>query len=171
MRKKKNKLYKNAQYSNCDKKWCDYRNYKNKYKKEIESKQYQFIQKKLDKVRNDSKGTWKVLKSLYNNQSEEISEIEVSGVKIEEKEKIANEFNEFLVNSIEEINQSIPFAAFDRNLHINCENVFNLKTIDVNDLYRHLRSMNNKKDNYGISADILIDALPEIGSIFCGHNQ
>lgn len=46
MRRKKNELYKIAQYTRSDDKWLEYRKYKNDYKNKIELKQYQVVQKK-----------------------------------------------------------------------------------------------------------------------------
>lgn len=77
MRLEKNRFYNVAQYTVNDpetakKRWHEYRCYKNDYKNMIQNKKYQHNQKRLSKVKGDQKGTWKVLNSILNKQSDEI---------------------------------------------------------------------------------------------------
>lgn len=130
MRKKKNILYKVAQHTGNDAKWMEYRQYKNEYKNKIEIKQYQSIQNQLNKVQNDTKGTWKVLKSIYSDGRNEIDCIEVNNQKIEDKNEIANELNKFFVDSIDDICRKIPFELFDFQFDTQIETEFSLNEIN-----------------------------------------
>lgn len=78
MRVEKNRLYRTAQYAFNEGTevisalWTQYRQFKNEYKNAIATKKYQCNQAKLDKVKGDMKGTWRVLNSILNRCDEDI---------------------------------------------------------------------------------------------------
>ena len=119
MRIVKNRLYKIAQYTtvDSDEKWHDYRIYKNEYKNTIQTKKYESNQKKLDNAKGDMKATWKVLNTILCKENSEISTIKrADDVVIEDDQIIANEFNQFFINSIIELNESIPICQYEEEV-------------------------------------------------------
>lgn len=110
MRIHKNQLYKQAQYANDQTKWDEYKHYKNEYKATIKRKRYEQMQKQLDKVQGDSKRTWKFLNSIITDRDESDSydTVVLNDKVLCDKSEIANEFNKYFVETIRQINESIP---------------------------------------------------------------
>lgn len=125
MRQEKNRLYKIAQLSPNNTEsatnWHLYRVFKNDYKKAIQTKRFEFNQRKLNRAHGDSKATWKVLNSILNRETNEITRITYNDVNIENDLEITNTFNNYFINSVMEINQNIPIIQFEDDMHINHE--------------------------------------------------
>lgn len=162
MRKKKNDLYKIAQFHNDDVKWKEYKVFKNKYKSEIEKKQYETVQKQLNKTKNDSKATWRFLNSLIKNKDEKIEQLKVGDKILYDKVTMANELNKFFVNSINDITDSIPYEKYENNMDLKCNDTFYFKEINEHELLNYIKLMNKKIDCDNISTKILLDAWSEI---------
>lgn len=163
MRIKKNMLYKNAQIARDDNnKWKEYRTYKNKYKQRIQEKKYQTTQRKFDKVAGDQKGMWKVLKNILNDENDQINEI-IDGDKIYKHDQtIANEFNKYFVDTIKNINNTIPTVNY-QDIQILDQNVneFKIEKISISQLKNHIKEMKkrNSRDSFNISVNILQDSI------------
>lgn len=135
MRIEKNRLYKIAQYSttNSEEKWHEYRIFKNNYKKVIQTKKYEANQRKLNRAQGDTKATWKVLNSILCKENNEILTInKADGNVIENDEDIANEFNNFFIDSIITLNESIPLHQYEEEtIQIEQNVAFNFSRINI----------------------------------------
>lgn len=76
---------------------------------------------------------------------------------------IANKFNEYFINSIIELNESIEHIEFNPNLVRACQNEMDFPLTDANEILHIAHNMNNKKDDSGISIKMLIDSFEVIG--------
>lgn len=167
MRLHKNILYKNAQYAESDNEmWKEYKCYKNYYKSEITKKRYECTQRKLEATNGDQKRTWKVLKSMLNNESNDITYIvNENNVIIEKEEEIANEFNKYFVESVKKINKEIVHIDYRNNISFTPINTFEFKETRISDIKRLLRDMKKKesRDYCDISANLLTDSFDLTG--------
>lgn len=112
MRREKNRLYKIAQSSlfttDSANRWLEYRNFRTIYKNKIQEKQFESNQRKLNRVSGNMKGTWRVLNSILCKENGEITRIKCGATEFDDDIQIANEFNKYFIQSIIEINDSIP---------------------------------------------------------------
>lgn len=170
MRKQKNYLYKQAQLSTNDSnKWHAYKNYKNDYKKMIKRQKYEYTQRQLNNAAGDQKKTWKLLNSIITDKhvGNDFDIIESNGVTLNNKKNIADEFNKYFVDTISEINRSIPITNHTDNIPHQQENLFEFKSVDILELAKMLCSMSKKsnRDCFEISVSILLDCFDAIGPI------
>lgn len=168
MRREKNRLYKTAQYSinnsNSSKNWQDYRQYKDNYKNKIRAKKYEINQRRLDRVKGDSKGTWKVLKSILNKENNEILCIKHNNKEYEDDYTIANEFNKFFVKSIVDLNTSIPLIPFEDDIIDEGNNMaFSFRGVSITDIKHCVREIKNNNDEFFLNSNVLLDAIFIIG--------
>lgn len=167
MRRKKNELYKIAQCSSGSvdsaTKWHEYRKFKNEYKNKIQIKRYECNQRKLDRVQGDIKGTRKVLNSILCKESCDITRIKMGCVEYNDDQEIANEFNKYFINSIVEINESIPHYAFENVMLPNQNLSFQFHCVSITDLKCCLKELKNNTDEYFLNPKVLIDAMFVIG--------
>lgn len=159
MRNEKNRLYKIAQFSKLDRNWHEYRVFKNEYKNRIQTKKYEQTQFKLNKVKGDIKETWRVIKSLLNNESEEVTKIDTGAGEIVDENEIANEFNNFFVNSIKELNEAVPNVDYTPNDTDLVEERFNFKPISISDIKNCVYELKNNTDEFNLNADVMLDCL------------
>lgn len=172
MRQHKNQLYKQAQYMvNCQAKWDEYKQYKNEYKAIIKQKKYDFMQKQLNKVDGDSKGTWRLLNSLITDKDVEnnYDTIVANNIVLTDKKAIANKFNKYFIDTIKEINEEIPTVeqSFSDNQSQTVDINFEFIKISIDQLNQYLRNMKKKdsKDSFDISVNLLLDSMPLLDSI------
>lgn len=159
MRIEKNRLYKIAQYTRYNDDWITYKRYKNQYKDKIQLKKYERTQKLLDKVNGDIKGTWKVLKSLLNNENAEISSLNNGQITIEDNKQMADEFNKFFVSSIEEINECIPLVPYTSTTTDTPNDFFEFEAVSIHDVKMCLSELKNNTDEYNLNVNVLLDCL------------
>ena len=82
---------------------------KNVYFRKIKSTKIEFYQKHLDGVKNDVKGTWKVINSvLGRKKGRQIFKLSINGKEIKNETKIANEFNSHFSKVAEKLVKKIP---------------------------------------------------------------
>lgn len=167
MRRKKNELYKIAQCSSShidsSHHWHEYRCFKNVYKQRIQTKRYDCNQRKLNRVHGDIKGTWKVLNSILCKDSGEITRIKAGDSEFDDDIDIANEFNKYFINSIVEINDSIPPIAYTNNLLPIHNLTFQFHCVSITDVKYCLRELKNNTDEYFLNPKVLLDAIFVIG--------
>lgn len=159
MRCEKNRLYKVAQYAQTDESWKEYKVYKNIYKHKIQAKKYENTQRQLDRVAGNMKETWKVLNSLLNGNGNEVSSIKSGSTVVENDVDIANEFNNFFVNSICEINGAIPKMGYVNDLGNICDDTFEFQDVSIRDIKMCLKEMKNNTDEFNMNARNLMDCL------------
>lgn len=168
LRKQKNMLYKKAQYSGASDDWDIYKSFRNSYKKETDKKQYEHMQKSLDNVKGDAKGVWKLLNSIITDKhtNSNIDSICANGDTITIKSDMANEFNKYYVNTIIDINTSIPNVNPSDDTHYTVDRPFEFRAVGIGRVKDYIKNMKkkNSRDCFDISANILSDAMPLIGT-------
>lgn len=114
MRLHKNQLYKQAQYMNDQTLWNEYKHHKNDYKATIKRKKYECMQRQLDKVEGDSKMTWKLLNSIITDKDDvdNYDTIVSNGEVVRDKSDVANKFNKYFIDTIKQINETIPIVDY-----------------------------------------------------------
>lgn len=130
----------------------------------IKGKKYEEIQRRFDKVQGDMKGTWKILNSLLNGEKNGFDFIEKNGVIINDKKEIADEFNKFFVNSVIEVNNSIPDVEYQKE-NMNVNTTFEFKKVSISEVKKFLKEIKSSSDCFNISSSFLSDSMLYIGKI------
>lgn len=166
MRIEKNRLYKLAQYANAndrdkDKRWYEYRLYKNNFKDLLQQKNYESNQNKLNQAKGDTKRTWKVLNSILNKENNEILMIKDGDNLYEDDETIVEKFNEFFVDSIVQINQEIPHIDFEHSTMstTSITTQFKFHGVTISEIKNCCRELKNNTDEYFMNARALLDSM------------
>lgn len=149
--------------------WQKYRHKRNTYCKMLKWKKSLCVQKKLNAASGNSKETWKILKEILKGKTKsDIKNVEINGVKETEANRIAEGMNEYFVNSIIDINQSIPPGVnASQNVNINNQNCeFKFNSVTEDEVKEILCEMKNKRDVNHINPKVLIDVWPVIGTYF-----
>ncbi|XP_031638796.1 uncharacterized protein LOC116350927 [Contarinia nasturtii] len=165
MRVEKNRLYKIAQYEtyNVDEKWHEYRVFKNEYKNKIQIKKYETNQNKLNRVQGDSKGTWKVLKSILCKDSSEITYIKNGDQTFDDDIDIVNKFNEYFVTSIIQLNESIPLRIYVNDIIADEHLSFEFRNVSLSEIKSCIKELKDNTDEFFIKPTVLWDAIFVIG--------
>lgn len=163
LKRKKIKQYRVATIMNNQIEWDNYKILRNVYKNKIEIAKSKYITNKIDYA-HDQKDMWQLIKKyVLKNPINEIKLVNFSNEKIENDNMvIANKFNNYFINSIQEINDSIQFKQYN-NLISNTGCKFKLNRISMHDLKLVLKSLNNKKDMNYVKPSMFIDAIDLIG--------
>lgn len=177
MRNVKNKLYKLAQFAvneneeTRDQMWNDYKLYRVVYKKTIMEKKFANNQRRLDKVENDMKGTWRVLNSILCNQQDDIEYIEDNGHRYERDIEIANRLNEFFVQSVIDLNNDIPARPFECYVGNRGNVKFVFKGVSITEMKRHLNELKNGSDEFNVNKNVLTDVIEKEGIAVANMNR
>jgi hypothetical protein len=151
--------------------YAEYSVIRNNYKKLIKIKKRQYIQNKINDAKFDQAKMWKCLKDLVKNNSNdrEICELSINDVKYEDKSTIANKLNEFYIDSIHEIQQTIVWNRNDLSYDMSkwIEATFSFHPITLDELASYLKSFNNKfNKNDWINVKVLKDSFDSIGFFY-----
>lgn len=167
MRREKNRLYKIAQYSGvtANENWTKYREYKNKYKYRIKLKNYENNQQKLDEAKGDMKKTWKVLNNIMNKEFDQISHIKCGDRIIENHDQMAEEFNNYFIDSINKINTQIEMFEYVENISYESANQFKFKGVSIRSVKNVLKELKNNTDEFYLNKTVIMDAMPLIGTV------
>lgn len=135
----------------------------------IKTKKYEYTQRQLNGAAGDQKKTWKLLNSIITDKhiDNDFDIIESNGVTLNNKKNIADEFNKYFVDTIIEINRSIPDISYTDNTLQRQENLFEFKSVDILELAKMLCSImkKNNRDCFEISVNVLLDCFDVIGPI------
>ena len=83
---------------------------RNEYFRKVKMTKKQFFQKHLLKVKNDIKGTWKVINTvLGRSKNKQLFKLSIGGKEVKNETKIANEFNKYFSNIADNLVKEIPF--------------------------------------------------------------
>lgn len=134
-----------------------------KYKEEIKAAKCREIQNKIEANKDDQKKLWKVLKSLYKDEVDDRMELEINGGVVNDKEEIATKLNEFFVESVEEIVRNIPHPRDDQYINriAQFSSVFELQTIEMDDLLSIVKSLSKKTFTDNINTKVILDAVED----------
>lgn len=167
MRRRKNQLYKIAQFSTTTEEkslnWHEYRVFKNNYKKTIQIKKFEFNQRKLNRVQGNNKAMWKVLNSILYKENTEITRIKINDNIFDDDVEITNKFNCYFVESIVELNDNIPVIPFVDDIPVNENLRFEFRNVSITEIKTCLRELKNSTDEFFINPRVLLDAIFVIG--------
>ena len=93
------------------------------YFRKVKEAKRDYFKKHLIEVKNDIKGTWKVINSVLGRKKEgQLFKLSLSGCEIKDEKKIANEFNRYFSEIAQKLVDKIPKNAkrkkFDQFLGI-----------------------------------------------------
>lgn len=163
LRKKRNDLQYVAQCTNDSVRWQEYRNARNEYNKKMNYYKNRDIHATLYKYKSDSKKLWKEMKRFMNNEEKPIEEVIFNGVSVNDSLEISNNFNEFFIQSVKQINESIKNVQY---IQINLVNDVSWKKFNDYDKQMLLNVMKKMKKNVGID-DVTIQTISDIMETNC----
>lgn len=160
--------YEKAKYANLADDWKLSKSLNKKYTDNVKKVRNEFYQRKFSEASGNQKETWKILKKIVNGQQEEqLDAVEFGGNMATNNYSIVNKFNEYYIESIEEINASITKQTELEFVKINRLNdVFTFMEVRPDDVNLVLHNILAKGDPELLTKDILIDAMPFISSSF-----
>lgn len=127
--------------------WNMYKENRNRVVSIIRKGKQDYYLKTIDRCRSEPQLMWKTLKRLLTGKNgESYNEINFNGVKIKDRQSIANHFNNYFVNSIHEIVNSITFGDRPFNMPTIILDAYmtNFTLIDKQQLKKIIFSMPNK---------------------------
>lgn len=162
--------YKRAVITNLVEHWNLYRRQRNKVVAMMRQQKQNYYYEKIDQVKGDSNKMWKTLKNLFHNNGKTQSSVILFNGKIEtDKTKIAENFNDYYIKSINIIAQNIDLLQTQEILqNITPLNTFNrFETLQLADLRKIVNNLKNKNNSVdGISTKIIKLAFEVIGHRF-----
>lgn len=152
MLQKRDRAYNKCHLEDTNENWTVYREQRNLATKTIRLKKRKYYEEIIERNKNSGKLMWKAIKEVIGNKknNNEIESICFNGITITEKENIANEFNNYFVESIENIveTKSNINGDISNNLCIENKKIVPLNTFrmikeeDIIDIIKEI-----KKDN------------------------
>ena len=137
---KQNKISKYQEFRFSNSEWC-WNNYcviRNRYKIELAKAKNENIKRKISTAR-DQKSMWRTVKScVLNVQKDQIKNINFNGIYIKDNKILAEKFNTYFVNSVIDINRSIPNVILTYQIDYIGE-AFKFKCIN----YTHVKNILN----------------------------
>lgn len=166
MKQEKINAFRDAIYSNNIDNWQKYKAIRNKYKTALVKTRNEYICSQLQSNSGNQTGTWRMIKALIlkNNKSKDIHNVMFGEESLNDESMIANRFNSYFVQSVIEINTSIPFRQYDSLItQLDCD--FKFRYVSVESLYNLIKNLNNKKDIIGVNRDIILKSIEVIGPV------
>lgn len=156
--------YKIARSTNADIAWQDYGKSRNQYTNALKKSKSEYIQQEIENTKHDNKKMWKVLKGLLKEKHKDKSSLSFDNIIVDEAQEIAEKFNKYFIDSIVEINKSIP----DTNPVIEKSAMkdvsFNsFRSISKEELLVKMKKIPNKSSSDNITIQILMDTFSTIG--------
>lgn len=101
------------------------------------------------------------------NNNNEIKAIKLNENIIYNKVQIAENMNEYFIESINKINESIGIPKNNRQERINSVNsLFKFKKVNVNDIKMAINEIKSQSDNEKITPEVLFDSMEVVGRVF-----
>lgn len=165
MKAKKIVLYNRAVLTRNETDWTEYINVRNNYANKIKCAKNKSVIDSIQSARNQ-KELWTVIKSMVLQKTEvcRIQEIEFASGKSVNDADAANKLNKYFIESVNEINESIPYKQYESNV-LAATSEFKFKEITLNELKNIVIQMNNKKDCNAFSVSMLLDSWIVIGAV------
>jgi exonuclease III len=142
-----------------------YNDLRNKYCKLLNNTTDKNVYTQLLDAGTDPKEIWKVLKKIVKNKNVNINAIKFENQLITNKQSIANKFNDYFIDSVQEINQSIENVRdYDLLIH-NTPSRFQFKKTTVNEVWKILNTIKTKTGTDNINVKVVKDSFEVIGGI------
>lgn len=164
MKSVKINLYQRAKYSQTEEAWSEYRELRNKYTVETKNDKFKYINNRINNAK-DQKQMWNEIKSLVIKKPKNvIKSVIFNQVEYKDNLQIANKFNNYFVDSIKEIRDSIQKVQYVNNL-TNKDKIFKFSAINILELKRIVKDLNNKPDFNQITKSMILDNWNTVGPI------
>lgn len=150
--------------------WNEYKLKRNLYKYSLRKTENDYVLGKIEENKNNSKELWKILKSLYENNRENVQEVEFENTTSKDQKEIAENFNSFFVDSINSIQANIEIVNKNMiDLISQRESKFNFEPVNISQLKKIVDSMKHKNYIDNVNGRVLNDAMknPFFASKFC----
>lgn len=80
--------------------WTNYRKIRNEYSKMIKNASNNYTKQSIKECEGDSKAMWRKIKEITKEKQSEVKSIEIDGNIITNEEEIAEELNNYFIDSI-----------------------------------------------------------------------
>lgn len=131
----------------------------------LRDKKSTYFENQLELANGDSKHTLKILISMLKGKLDtNIKNVEIDGIKESVPEIIADKMNKFFVNSVKEINTSIPETTIQYQQEISTKQ-FSFKEVSMEGVEKYLASMKKKSDVNFINTQIILYSITIIGDV------
>ena len=130
----------------------NYNKSRNVYFRKVKAAKREYYQKHLNAVRNDVKGSWKVINSvLGRNSTKDTSRLSVDGKEITDKSQIATELNSYFSKVADNLVKKIPDCKwrkpFNRYLGSPNQRTLKLTAFHPKDILKVLKDMSSKSSS------------------------
>lgn len=165
---KQNKIrsFQRASLFNMPADWVNYRNIRNTYKNKLSAAKRNYVCNKIESC-NNQKSMWRTLKKLVLKQKkDEIRDIKFSDNLESDSNIIADKFNTYFIESIDNISNSIVTNSNILLLDELTEHtsIFKFRQITINELIIICKRINNKSA-FNLNIKIFLDCFDIIGPI------
>lgn len=150
MKREERNLQMIAQIFDTSETWLAFKRKRNEYNRKLRDAQNGEIKNILETCENDPKKLWKEMKRMYNNSAPLPDYIDFDGLKLCDSYFIAKNFNRFFINSIKEINESIPFVNYDNDITEMCQQTLSEFTL-TNEREVNIILKKNSKKKSGVN--------------------
>lgn len=166
---KQEKWQARLRWLNCrsDEMWYEYVNARNLYNKTIKIKRDYHTQNEIENASHDQKKMWKCLNKLISNKkAEKISdEIVFPNVKSCDNKEISENFNNYFIDSIIDINKSIPATDASTQLPNNVDTQFKFQKTNIEQIGDILNFLKKKVNRADVcNSNVWFDAFE-----YCGY--
>lgn len=167
-RKKAIEAYNKAKVSESSIDWNMSKFLNKKYTDDVRKTRSDYYQRKLSAASGNQRETWKILKKIINGQQDEqLDAVEFDGNLAKNNYEIVTKFNEYYVDSVKQINESISEQSELGFVQINrVMESFKFKQVTQMDVTSVIKAILSKGDPELITKDILLDAMPIINPSF-----
>lgn len=168
MRNEKNLAYQKAVATDMVSDWIYYENIAKEYMVLVKSTKSRYYENQLMKANGNQKETWKILKGLVNGVKDETkSEINFDGIIANDNKVIANKFNNYYVESISDLIDTIPIQEeLTFVIYKDIATTFEFECVPEDVVLRSIMRIKSKGDIEFINKSILLDAMPVIATVF-----
>lgn len=146
-RMKQNKIimHDKAKYENTIEAWKNYTEIRNKYKVAIENAKFNYTNDQINNTK-DQKQMWTTIKNLVMKKEQNvIKSVIFSDGEHKDNKQVASHFNEYFVDSINVIRDSIDNVQYINHINMT-EEKFKFREITLLELKNIIKNLKNKKD-------------------------
>lgn len=156
MKQEKILKYQAAKRENSNNAWNDYKIIRNNYKVKIENEKNKYINNQINNAK-DQKDMWREIKDLVLKKNKNvIQSVIFNNIEYKDNYNIASQFNNYFIQSIKEINDTIENVPYMNNIPLISTNL-KFRAISLQELEIICKNLKNKSDFNRISKKILLD--------------
>lgn len=160
----KDRLHWQAQLTDNENDWVEYRRIRNQYSMRLRSAKSEHNRDTLRQLKNDPKRLWRKLKG-NKSENELTSEVIVNGETLEDPLTIATRLNEFFKQSVIDIDSTITYEPHE-DPEYNYPTFHEFKLINETDLTRVMQRMKKSCGLDNVNVGVVRDAMPTIGQVY-----